>query len=185
MNQPIQDQGKGFFKALFDFSFKTAITPTIIKIIFGVAIVAAVLGWLVSVVVAFAINTVLGIFDLVIIGPIIFLLYVIFARVYLEVVMALFTIADNTTRMAQASGVGPVAPTPFQGAPQPYQSGPPPAYQPPASWAPTQTADPSGAWTPPPSAGAPSWSPNPQAGPSGPPPAWPGTPTPPANPPQS
>jgi hypothetical protein len=188
MNQPLQEQGKGFLRALFDFSFTTYITPKIIKIIFGIVIVVAALGWLGYTIFFFSVNVVLGIVVFIIIGPILFLLTVIIYRVYLEVVMAVFTIADNTTRMAQGAGGGP---TPFQGGPQPtFQSGPPTGYQPPQAWAPTQTADPSGGWTPPPSAGppltagpTPPWTPSPPADPSGAPPAWPGTPAPPSNPP--
>jgi hypothetical protein len=188
MNQPLQEQGKGFLRALFDFSFTTYITPKIIKVIFGIVIVVSGLGWLGYTIFAFATNVVLGIIVFVIIGPLIFLLYIILARVYLEVVMAVFTIAENSTRIAQSLGGGTAGPTPFQGAPQPgYQGGPPAGYQPSPAWAPTQTADPSGAWTPPPSAAPtpPPWSPSPPADPSGTPPAWPGTPAPPSSPPPS
>jgi hypothetical protein len=95
---------QGFFKSLFDFSFKTFITPKIIKVIYGIVMVLAGLGALVFVVLAFRVNPIAGIFVLVIIAPLEFLIYVIMYRVLLEVVMAIFAIASNTGQMAASMG---------------------------------------------------------------------------------
>ena len=101
MNQTTR---KGFFGALFDFSFTHYVTPTIIRIIFGIVIVVSAILALGVAIAAFNINIVLGFFVLIIFGPLIFLVYVILYRVFLEVVMAVFTIAENTTKMVDGGG---------------------------------------------------------------------------------
>jgi hypothetical protein len=98
---------KSFFKALFDFSFKSYITPKIIRIIFGIVIVISAIGALFLAAASFEANAAVGAVVLIVIAPIVFLFYVIMYRVMLEVVMAVFTIAENTTRMV--GGTGPTS----------------------------------------------------------------------------
>jgi hypothetical protein len=124
---------KGFFGSLFDFSFTHYVTPKIIKIIFGLVIVVSALGALVVAIAAFAHNIVLGFFVLIIIAPLIFFVYVILYRVFLEVVMAVFTIAENTTALVGASN--PSAPSAPAGGPPagaPRFDPPPAGFEPPA-----------------------------------------------------
>ncbi len=132
MNQ-VNQTGSGFFKSLFDFSFKTYITPTIIKIVYAIVMVLAGLSALALVVISFRASANGGVFELLIVAPIVFLFYVILYRIFLEVTMAIFTIAENTTRMANAAAPAPAVPP----------------YTPPAPPAPP--AGPTG-WNPPPPA---------------------------------
>lgn len=92
----MQQQSKGFFVRLFDFSFSDFITPTIVAILYGILIVLCGLGALVGVIFGFTRGVGLGIIALIL-SPVVFLLSVIFSRVYLEVVVALVRIAQNTT----------------------------------------------------------------------------------------
>jgi hypothetical protein len=141
VNRPEPTQ-RGFFSSLFDFSFKSYVTPKIIKIIFGVVIAASAIIALFVVAAAFQANAAAGLIVLLIGAPLIFFFYVILYRVFLEVVMAVFTIAENTTRMAQGMPATPAGPGP---SPSPYgttgswaQPGPYPApggpYPPPGTW---------------------------------------------------
>jgi hypothetical protein len=146
-----QTTDKGFFGALFDFSFTHYVTPTIIRIIFGIVIVVSAIGALGVAIAAFSVNIVLGFLVLIIFGPLIFLVYVILYRVFLEVVMAVFTIAENTTKMADggrgSSTVGAAGPMPVP-ASRPMA---PPVTAEPFPPAPTGGAEPS-SWPPPPPA---------------------------------
>jgi len=100
--QPFQvHAAKGFFQALFDFSFSAFITPKLIKVLYILFMIMIGLGCLAFVIAAFAANAAAGILVLLIVAPIIFLFYVIMARVYLELVIALFRIAENTTELVE------------------------------------------------------------------------------------
>ncbi len=101
---------KGFFSSLFDFSFTSYITPRIIKVIFGIVVIVSALVALILVVAAFRANAAAGILVLIVVAPLAFLLYVISYRVMLEVVMAVFAIAEHTRHMAAQSGGSPLVP---------------------------------------------------------------------------
>lgn len=98
VQQQFQQQSKGFFARLFDFSFRDFITPTIIAILYGILIAIAVIAAIAVIVSGFTQAWWLGLIALIL-SPVIFLLYVIMFRVYLEIVVALIRIAQNTTDM--------------------------------------------------------------------------------------
>ena len=54
MQQQIQQQSKGFFGKLFDFSFKEFITPTIIAILYGIMIVICAISAIAAIVAGFS-----------------------------------------------------------------------------------------------------------------------------------
>ena len=123
---------KGFFASLFDVSFTSFVTVRLIKVIYVITLVLIGLAALVFVVAAFADSVGAGVFVLVIVAPLLSLLYVIYARVLLEIVMAIFRIAENTGQgvsllRAQAAGTS-VAPPPVP--PAPPSSAPPPQAPP-------------------------------------------------------
>ena len=83
----------GFFARLFDVSMKSFITPSIIKVIFIVGIVAVSLGALVL--------FVAGVQGddsgwLIVLAPFYWFLGVLYLRVILEVIVVLFRIEENT-----------------------------------------------------------------------------------------
>ena len=93
---------KGFFAALFDFSFSSMITVKIVKLLYVLALAGAAIWTLIFIAAAFADSGGTGVVVLIL-SPGIFLIFAIFSRVYLELIIVLFKIADNTSVMAAAS----------------------------------------------------------------------------------
>ena len=100
---------KGFLGSLFDLSFTEFITTRVIKALFILAIIVSAIAAVVIVVSGFVSGALSGIV-LLVISPILFLVYVILARVWLELVIVIFRIAENTGRLAE-QGQGAAAPT--------------------------------------------------------------------------
>ncbi len=94
-----RSQKRSFWSRLFDFSFEEFITPTIIKVLFIVAMVVIGLTVLGMIVAGFYSFGALGIMWLV--GALIWgFVALLFARVWLELVVIFFRIRDNTEEMA-------------------------------------------------------------------------------------
>jgi len=91
---------KGFLASLFDFSFTEFITVKIIKILYGIIIFFAGLGVLYFIVSGFRLSVAMGILY-ILLSPVIFLLNVILARIWLEIVIVIFRIAENTQKIAE------------------------------------------------------------------------------------
>lgn len=92
---------KGFFAALFDFSFSSTITPKLVKLLYILALPGAALCAL-SVAVSSAAwsgNDLMGMMLL----PVAFLVFLVVARVYLELIVVLFKIADNSSSVAAST----------------------------------------------------------------------------------
>jgi hypothetical protein len=85
----------GFLQTLFDFSFTHFFTPKIIKLLYGLSIFFAGLIGILFIIFGFSASTGFGIFALLIGAPLIFLLAVICSRIYLELMIAVFRIADS------------------------------------------------------------------------------------------
>ena len=90
---------KGFFGRLFDLSFNEFITTKIITTLFVIAIIASGFGGLAVLVALFARKTLMGVVGGLILGPLAFFFYVILARIWLETLIVLFRIAENTSKM--------------------------------------------------------------------------------------
>jgi hypothetical protein len=114
---------KGFFASLFDISFSSLITTRIIKVVYVIFLVVLGLAGLVAIIAGItqgAGNAVAAI----IIVPIALLLYTIFFRIYLEIVIVLFRIMETNQELVEltrAQGPGGAPPT------APMSSPPPPA----------------------------------------------------------
>jgi hypothetical protein len=93
--RPSMGTGKGFFGALFDFSFSSFVTPSIIKALYVLFVAAAAATSLLFIVVAFRLSMAFGLFTLLILAPIGFLLWVAFYRVILEFYMVTFRMAED------------------------------------------------------------------------------------------
>jgi hypothetical protein len=127
MDQLADPTAKGFFKALFDLSFKSYIFLKIIKILYVIVMILLGLAALGFIVFAFASNVAFGIVTLVILAPLYFLLNLIFYRVCFEVIAAIFTISENTSKLVHlsavsASGVAGLSGTTNPPAPGPWAS---------------------------------------------------------------
>ncbi len=88
---------KGFFESLFDFSFTSFITTRIIGVLYALMIAVGVLCLLVAI---FPVFTTSGVSEAGKLAPFVFVLYVVIARVFCEVIIVLFKIADNTAILA-------------------------------------------------------------------------------------
>jgi len=90
-----------FFNALFDFSFKEFVTIKIIKVIYALGIFFAAIGALAVLVKGFQASFLLGILALLL-TPVVFIIYTILVRVYLEVVMVLFRISEDVRTISDS-----------------------------------------------------------------------------------
>ena len=91
-------QNKNSIGMLFDLSFTEFVTTRIIQLLFVIGVVFSVIWTLVFIVGCFKANAVLGILFLIL-SPIVFLLLVLFARVWCEMIIVIFRIAENTSRL--------------------------------------------------------------------------------------
>lgn len=92
---PPPTEKKGFFAGLFDFSFNTFVTPTLIKIIYGISLAAIALGSIALILSGFIGGGILGGLAAMVVVPILAFLYLLMARVYTESMVVLFKVAEN------------------------------------------------------------------------------------------
>ncbi|CAN5344427.1 MAG: DUF4282 domain-containing protein [Acidimicrobiia bacterium] len=92
-----------FFKDLFDFDFKSFVALKFIKIIFMIGTILIGLAALAGII-SYISQGGSGIFIGLVVVPVVALLYLIFLRVWLEVIAMLFRIGDNTAKMVELLG---------------------------------------------------------------------------------
>lgn len=92
-----QPSPKGFFAALFDFSFGTFITPIIVKVVYVISVVLIGLGWLIYVIFGFAKSPGLGLLILIV-GAVAALVYLAFIRMTLEFYLAIVRMSEDIHR---------------------------------------------------------------------------------------
>ena len=102
---------QSFWGGLFDMSFQEFVTIRVIKVLFILAIIGAAIagiGMLITGFMAFQFGA--GRALLMIIGaPIMFFVYVLLARIWLEVVVVMFRIAENTTTLVEQGKQQPMS----------------------------------------------------------------------------
>jgi TM2 domain-containing membrane protein YozV len=106
--QPVS--AKGFFSSLFDYSFSSLITTRIVKVVYVIVTVVfslMALGYLIFFISRGGAGIIVGI----IVVPIAWLLYMIWARITLEVLIVIFRIGDDVRAIA---GTGAVPPYGYQ-----------------------------------------------------------------------
>jgi hypothetical protein len=86
---------KGFIGSLFDFGFDSLVTPKVIKVLYVLIMILLALGGLGLAAAAFSLSVVAGIFALLIVVPLVFLIYLALWRVVLEVFMVIFRISED------------------------------------------------------------------------------------------
>jgi len=131
--------------ALFDFTFKKFVTPTIAKIVYAIGLVIVGLMYIVMIVAGFDESVALGLLFMFIIGPLVALFYVCLFRVGLEGLLAAILTSRNTRELVRLGGGTPPSDIDSEYAGPP--SGPRPGGFPPPS--PGQ-APPAGPQNPPP-----------------------------------
>ena len=115
---------KGFIGSLFDVSFSSLITTKVIKVIYILSMILIGLTALIFVVAAFTQSAAGGIITLLVFAPLAALLYLIYVRVILEVIICVFRIMETNVELVslQRAATGPATPPP----PAPPPSAPPP-----------------------------------------------------------
>ena len=93
-------ENKGLIASLFDLSFTEFVTTRVIKVLYVLAILIAVIGALGLLITGIAEGGGTA-FIAIILCPIAFFLYLLIARVWLEVIIVLFRIAENTGRLVE------------------------------------------------------------------------------------
>ena len=99
-------EGKGFFGDLFDFEFKDFITVRIIKVIYILGMILIAIGALIALIAGFSRGGGASIIFTFVLVPFGALLTIIFFRVYLELVVVIFRIGENSTEIARKLGAG-------------------------------------------------------------------------------
>jgi len=95
-NDPSSPNKFGFLHPLFDFSFHHSVTIKMMKFLYVLSILFAGLIGLFFILVGFETSLWFGIFALGVGAPVVFLLTVIFSRVFLEMILVVFRMADHT-----------------------------------------------------------------------------------------
>ncbi len=85
---------KGFFAKVFDLSFEEFVTGSVIKVLYVIAIIGAVIYAISAIAMGFKSGVLLGIVALIL-SPVIFMLVVLIARIYMELIIVIFRIADS------------------------------------------------------------------------------------------
>lgn len=98
-------EAKGFFAGLFDLGFTSFITLKFIRVIYTVLVTLILLAALVFFLV-FLFRGGAGVLVALVGVPVVTLLYLVSARVSLELIALFFRIGENTTLMASAMTVG-------------------------------------------------------------------------------
>jgi len=100
-------QTNGFLGSLFDYSFSSFITSKIIKVLYVLTTIVVALWAFLLILVAFNASSGAGMLTLLVIGPLLFLIAMIYARVGLELLMVIFRIHEDVRELNQrAGGVG-------------------------------------------------------------------------------
>jgi hypothetical protein len=109
---------KGFFASLFDVSFSSLITTKVIKVVYVISMLVIGLAALVFIIAAAASDDGGGgVVLALIVTPIFALLYLIYTRIILEVIIVLFRIMETNVELVELQ----------RGAVSPAASAPPPA----------------------------------------------------------
>jgi hypothetical protein len=95
---------RGFLSALFDFSFTSFVTTRIIKVLYVLILILAVLSALIYTIVAFRISGTFGFLTLIIGDPLFILIVMAFWRLVLESFVVRFRIAEDVRAMRERGG---------------------------------------------------------------------------------
>jgi hypothetical protein len=93
-------EGKSTLAMLFDLSFTEFVTPKIIRVFYMLGVLFSAIFALFVIIAGFKVSAILGIL-LLILSPIVFFIYVLLARMYCELIVVAFRIAENTSRLVE------------------------------------------------------------------------------------
>lgn len=90
-------QRKNTFAALFDITFSTFVTPSLIKVVYVLVMVVLAFVWLAWIITGFSENAGLGLVALIL-GGVVLLIYLAFARMTLEFFYAVVRMSEDINR---------------------------------------------------------------------------------------
>ncbi len=93
-------ENKGTIGLLFDLSFSEFVTTRMIKFLYVLGIVGAAIGSLTFLVAGFSGGFFKGLLFLIL-SPLVFLLWTLGARIWCELIIVAFRIAENTSRLVE------------------------------------------------------------------------------------
>ncbi len=102
------NEQKGMFGTLFDFSFTHFITAKLVKLLFAIGILGALVGSIKFIGGGFDLGVGRGILALLI-SPVVFLVLSLLVRVALEIIIVLFRIAESVQTLAEHQTKEPAA----------------------------------------------------------------------------
>jgi hypothetical protein len=91
-------ENKPFLSSLFDFSFTSYVTPRFIKVIFIIGAVLTALATIGFIVSGFSMSLAVGIIFLIL-SPIFYIIYLLFVRIYLELMIILFRLQSDVAEI--------------------------------------------------------------------------------------
>jgi hypothetical protein len=107
-DQQPDSQNIGLIAGLTDFGFNRFITLSVMKVLYMLGIALIGLMWLGGVITFFSLGVGMGLAGLVGV-TIAAMVYLIFFRVWMELIVVLFRIGDNTSKLVQATQQKPPA----------------------------------------------------------------------------
>ncbi len=93
----------GGLMSILDLSFSKFITVSIIKFVYALLLIAVAIGYVLLVIGGFSQGVLTGI-GLMVVGLIFALIEVIFIRMWLELIVVIFKIGENVSKIAQSGG---------------------------------------------------------------------------------
>jgi hypothetical protein len=93
--KPVGAKVTGFVAALFDFRFDSFVTPKIVKVVYVLIMIMLSLSTVAFLLFAFDVSLKFGIISLVIIAPLYFFAWLALWRIFLEIFVVIFRIADD------------------------------------------------------------------------------------------
>jgi hypothetical protein len=96
-----QIEAKSFFAGLFDFGFTSFVTLKFLRVIYTILVVAICLMGAVFLLTGFSRGGISAFLALVL-APLMTLLYLVFARIWMETIALFFRIGENTSLIAAA-----------------------------------------------------------------------------------
>jgi hypothetical protein len=103
-NDSNSNGGGPILRALFDLSFSRFLSLELVKIMYVVAIILAVIAVIPTIVIAFDTGFWTGVVS-IFVAPFLFLIYIISWRVWLELLIVLFRIAEYAREIAENTSI--------------------------------------------------------------------------------
>jgi uncharacterized protein DUF4282 len=102
--RPADADPTGFLGALFDFSFASFVTPRIIKVLYVLVIIGTVVSTLAFTIVVFKASAAFGVVTLAFADPLIILVVLAIARMFLEFFVVIFRAAQDIRALREGGG---------------------------------------------------------------------------------